>query len=152
DDPDGCGNVYVSGTYNHSLTIASANDIIIAPTTSTTSKQPLDWAGGDENLKKDGDFVLGLIANNFVRVAHLVNRTFNSRGQQTGCGNTYSVNDNKDLQIDAAILSLQHSFIVDNYDCGNKLGQLNVTGAIAQRYRGPVGTSGGTGFFKNYWY
>ena len=29
---------------------------------------------------------------------------------------------------------------------------LSVSGAIAQRYRGPVGTSGGTGFIKDYNY
>ena len=47
-----------------------------------------------------------------------------------------------------------HSFIVDNYDCGAKLGNLDVNGAIAQKYRGAVGTErlGGTGFLKNYWY
>ena len=57
--------------------------------------------------------------------------------------------------IEAAILSLQHSFIVDNYDCG-RLDDLTVTGAIAQKYRGPVGTGSGTnpstGFLKNYTY
>ena len=44
------------------------------------------------------------------------------------------------VKIDAAILSLQHSFIVDNYQCGAKLGKLTVNGAIAQQFRGPVGT------------
>jgi hypothetical protein len=54
--------------------------------------------------------------------------------------------------IQAAILALNHSFIVDNWDCGARLGDLNVEGAIAQYYRGPVGTSGGTGYLKNYVY
>jgi hypothetical protein len=61
----------------------------------------------------------------------------------------------KDVKIDAAILALSHSFIVDNYACGAKLGTLTVEGAIAQRYRGPVGTSGGsggTGYIKSYGY
>jgi hypothetical protein len=56
------------------------------------------------------------------------------------------------VRIDAAILSLQHSFTVDNHDCGAKLGNLTVNGAIAQKYRGPVGTTGGTGFIKDYNY
>jgi hypothetical protein len=61
--------------------------------------------------------------------------------------------DANGLEIQAAILSLQHSFIVDNYDCGNALGDLTVTGAIAQRFRGAVGTNGGaTGFLKDYNY
>jgi hypothetical protein len=56
--------------------------------------------------------------------------------------------------IDAAILSTHHSFIVDNYKCGAQLGELNVWGSIAQFWRGPVGTGGGsgTGYIKNYNY
>jgi hypothetical protein len=56
--------------------------------------------------------------------------------------------------IDAAILSTKHSWIVDNYKCGKKLGELNVWGSIAQFWRGPVGTSGGegTGYIKDYNY
>ena len=50
------------------------------------------------------------------------------------------------------MLAINHSFIVDNYNCGNSLGTLNVKGAIAQKYRGAVGTSGGTGYLKNYEY
>ena len=57
-------------------------------------------------------------------------------------------------RIDAAILAINHSFIVDNYDCGDSLGTLTVHGAIAQKYRGAVGTSGagGTGYLKDYNY
>ncbi len=57
--------------------------------------------------------------------------------------------------IDAAILSTRHSFIVDNFKCGKHLGELNIWGAIAQFWRGPVGTGGGTsgtGYTKNYEY
>ncbi|HEY6780777.1 MAG TPA: hypothetical protein VI111_07480, partial [Thermoleophilaceae bacterium] len=60
------------------------------------------------------------------------------------------------LVVHAAILALQHSFIVDNWDCGAPLGTLNIDGAIAQRYRGPVGTGSGTsiatGYLKQYVY
>ena len=60
------------------------------------------------------------------------------------------------LRIDAAILAIQHSFIVDHYDCGATLGELEVNGAISQKWRGPVGTnSGGSinhGYFKDYNY
>src|SRR3712207_7379699 len=34
--------------------------------------------------------------------------------------------------------SLRYSFIVDNWYCGNELGDLEVNGAIAQKYRGIV--------------
>jgi hypothetical protein len=54
--------------------------------------------------------------------------------------------------IDAAILSTKHSWIVDNYKCGAQLGNLTVWGSIAQFWRGPVGTSGGSGYIKNYNY
>ncbi len=56
------------------------------------------------------------------------------------------------LEIDAAILSTHHSFIVDNYDCGSKLGTLTVWGSIAQFWRGPVGTTSGNGYIKDYTY
>ncbi len=63
-------------------------------------------------------------------------------------------------EIDAAILSVQHSFWIQNYDDGDasNLGTLNVFGAIAQEYRGPVGTFNSstgasvTGYLKNYNY
>jgi hypothetical protein len=140
DEPSTCGNVYVSGTYSQSLTIAAANDIIIAPTSSGSPT--------DANLTETGtsDAMLGLIANNFVRVQHKVNRS--------DCSTAVSP-VLTDVTIEAAILSLQHSFIVDNYQCG-KRGTLTVSGAIAQKYRGPVGTGTATsvssGYLKNYWY
>ena len=56
------------------------------------------------------------------------------------------------IEIDAAMLAIEHSFIVDHYDCGYSLGTLTVNGAISQKYRGPVGTTGGTGYYKNYEY
>jgi hypothetical protein len=60
------------------------------------------------------------------------------------------------VQIDAAILSLNHSFTVDNYYCGAALNNLTVNGAIGQKFRGPVGrSSGGTpinGYIKKYTY
>jgi hypothetical protein len=120
-----CGNVYVHGSYSGQLTIAAENDIVI-----------------DGDVKNTGGGMLGLIANNFVRVYHPCANGNNGAGSLSS------------LTIDAAILAINHSFIVDNYDCGNQLGSLNVTGAIAQKFRGPVGTFGGsgTGYTKNYVY
>ena len=62
--------------------------------------------------------------------------------------------------VQAAILSLRHSFLVQSYEYGAPLdgggtGQkLNVTGSISQKFRGPVGTAGvpGTGYKKGYAY
>jgi hypothetical protein len=54
------------------------------------------------------------------------------------------------------MLSVQHSFRVQNYSSGSGLGTLTINGAFAQRFRGIVGTfSGGslrTGYAKNYRY
>ena len=51
---------------------------------------------------------------------------------------------------------MNHSFTVPYWQRGDALGTLNVTGAIAQRFRGPVGTNSGgtvvTGYAKNYVY
>jgi hypothetical protein len=119
------------------MTIASATDIVI-----------------DGNLKNGGDAVLGLIANNFVRVVHTVSRPDPSDASR--CTNASPTLF--DVEIDAAVLSLSHSFIVDNHACGARLGTLKVTGAIAQKFRGPVGTlanatnPNGTGYTKDYNY
>jgi Tfp pilus assembly protein PilX len=136
----GCGNVYVSGTYARPLTIASSNDVILAPTAGGS----LNWSSTDEGVyeKSGSDAVLGLIAQRFVRVGHAVNR----------CANVASGYSSLNLEVDAAILALQHSWIVDNYDCG-QAGKLSVNGAIAQEWRGPVGTgSHTTGYLKDYHY
>jgi hypothetical protein len=56
---------------------------------------------------------------------------------------------------------VQHSFRVQHYQYGEDCvaGTLNMTGAIAQKYRGIVGTGpdacgpgSGTGYLKNYMY
>ncbi len=135
-----CGNVLVSGTYSGALTIAAENDIII-----------------EEDITRTGQGLLGLVANNFVRVKHPFADT-RPRGahraaRASNCNGRGPANN---LRIDAAILAIQHSFIVDHYDCGAALGELEVNGAISQKWRGPVGTnSGGTithGYFKDYNY
>ncbi|HWT21886.1 MAG TPA: hypothetical protein VN213_00110 [Solirubrobacteraceae bacterium] len=135
---DGCAQVYVSGTYDKSMTIGSQNDIVIRP--------PANSDNGD--LKRANDnVVMGLIANNYVRVSHPV----------SSCNNvtTGSHRVMPNVRIDAAILSLTHSFLVDNWQCGAKLGKLTVNGAIAQKYRGPVGSAnnyGTHGYEKDYNY
>jgi hypothetical protein len=133
-DPAGCANVYVKGTYSKDLTIATAKDIVVT-----------------DDTRRNGDVMLGLIANNFVRIYHPVNR---SDSDPTSCSNAGGSQSN--LVIDAAILSLQHSFTVDNYYCGSPLGSLSVNGVIGQKFRGPVGRGGGStisnGYVKDYDY
>lgn len=127
-DPPGCGNVNISGTYSESLTIAAEKDIIIR---------------GDVN--RSGDVLLGLIANEFIRIYHPVTRDPND---PTKCNNAPGTMNN--VEVDAAILSLNHSFTVDNYYCGAPLGTLTVNGTIGQKFRGPVGRGGGSGKVNGY--
>jgi Tfp pilus assembly protein PilX len=143
-DNAGCGDATVSGTYNASLTIGTQGDTIINGSL-TTSLSSTD--------------LLGLIADNFVRVAHPVSGTCtqNQNNATNSSSGIYSSMSNP--TIDAAILAVNNSFIVDNYSCGSAsgLGTLNVNGAIAQDYRGPVattnnGSSIATGYAKNYVY
>ncbi len=86
----------------------------------------------------------------FVRVYHPITGI-----QSSSCGSTnFTLAGFTAIQqIDAAILSLAHSFMVDNYNRASSEGTLTVNGAIAQSYRGVVGTgNGNTGYIKNYNY
>jgi hypothetical protein len=148
----GCGNaiVHTSSPYTSQLTIAAENDIII---------------DGSIQRASDASGLLGLVASNFIRVKHPIcalasDPTCNdgpvtaetAKGQcKAGVNGSDSL---PNVEIDAALLAIDHSFIVDHYDCGGSLGNLNVTGAIAQKFRGAVGTNGspGTGYKKNYVY
>jgi hypothetical protein len=131
--PAACGNAWVRGSYSSDLTIGADNDVIVT----------------DDVTRGQDGVLLGLIANNFVRVYHPV--AFG--GGPGGCTNT---GDTGGRTIDAAMLALQHSFIHDNWFCGEPTGDLTVLGAIAQKFRGPVGTGTGatvvTGFRKDYVY
>jgi hypothetical protein len=131
-----CAVLTVNGTYNKSLTLGSRDDILI---------------DGSITEVEGSDAVLGLIAQRFVRVKHQVGSNCGSNSGGNGVG--YFNN----LTIEAAILALNDSFIVDNWQCGNPLQTLTVNGAIAQKFRGPVGTFNGdgsreSGYAKNYNY
>jgi Tfp pilus assembly protein PilX len=130
----GCAQVYVQGDTNRSLTLGSERDIVVT-----------------NSIIRNNNTLVGLIANGFVRVFHPVSGTCGD----TASGGPYNLPSIGSIEIDAAILSLQHSFIVDNYNCGTPRGTLTVKGAIAQKFRGPVGTGGATistGYVKNYNY
>lgn len=133
-DPAGCAVAYVRGTYASDLTIAAAKDIVV-----------------NGNIARSGDKMLGLIADNFVRVYHPVDY---DDDDPTDCTNLASTPRN--VSIEAAILALNHSFTVDNYFCGAPLGTLTVRGTIAQKHRGPVGRGSGStisdGYYKDYEY
>jgi hypothetical protein len=67
----------------------------------------------------------------------------------------------KTVRIDAAMLALDHSITTDNFNCGDRLDNLTINGALAQPYRGTVGATGTdprdgrpnqSGFIKDYNY
>jgi hypothetical protein len=62
-----CGNVYVRGTYTESLTIAAANDVIVNGNITTTA---------EPSGEPTGSATLGLIATNFVRIYHPVQKEY----------------------------------------------------------------------------
>jgi hypothetical protein len=131
----GCrdGDVFLSGTLKGRLTIAAENNIVVVANTTyaTTGAASTD--------------MLGLVAYNFVQVYHPVNSSGNNlTDSRTGLFSN--------PQIHAAMLALNHSFIVQNYSEGAQLGTITINGVIAQKWRGPVGTSGGTGYLKGYGY
>ena len=144
-DGTGCGDVYVRSTgagVTKDLTIGADNDIII-----------------DGNLTHAAGKEVGLIANNFVRVYHPIDRSQSCSSSSANASSSPEDPTRGSMSnpvINAAILAINHSFIVDNWACGTPLGSLTVKGAIAQRYRGTVGTHSGStvvsGYTKAYSY
>jgi|tagenome__1003787_1003787.scaffolds.fasta_scaffold20981599_3 hypothetical protein len=167
-----CGDMRVSGLAKTSLTLGADNDIVVMADLKPDPSAP--------------NALIGLISmNGYVRVAHPVGAATNDTtygwesAAQTAqnlnlpapapAGQTRSFCNSPNsaspapmntITIQAAILALTHSFLVDNWRCGAQLtGTLTVTGAIAQKYRGPVGCNTcrppgltATGYLKNYQY
>lgn len=130
------GTAYVSGSYDTQVTVAAKDDVVVTG----------DVTDADNQTTTN---ILGLIAGNYVWVYHPVTGS-GSNLLSTGVYN-----------LDAAMLALRHSFLVQNWNVGAALStssstKLNVTGSIAQKFRGPVGTGNGvsasTGYLKNYVY
>jgi hypothetical protein len=143
---------FVSGKLDGQLTIASEHSIVVVGDTT--------YESGTCSTCTD---VLGLVGTEYVWVYHPVKGTAsnNLNSDLALPGGGYLDN----LKVNAAIASNNHSVMVQNYAIGaSRSGALNITGAIIQRYRGPVGTSCGagssgctqgqaiTGYAKNYVY
>ncbi len=173
----GCGNVYVNGTYSKSLTVAGEGDVIINGNiypTSVAGKLGSEPSGTATLGLIASDYVRiyhpvkstyagsgsgGTTCNR----GDTYNRTTKVCEYQIGSGGCDAPNYNStedpnkwgslsNPYIYAAILSTNHSFLVDNFACGEELGKLHIYGAIGQDYRGIVGTSGETGYIKDYKY
>jgi len=133
-----CGSVYVKGTSSatKSLTIGAEEDVIINGSIVPSGVTP----SSSHPVAPPGTATVGLIATRYVRLYHPCTNGKNGSGSLSN------------PWIYAAILSTSHSFLVDNYNCGNNLGELNIYGAIAQKFRGIVGEPGGSGYEKDYIY
>jgi hypothetical protein len=159
-----CGNVYVHGEYTASLTIASENDVIVNGNITTPHS-----ASGTPTSNS----LLGLIANNFVRIYHPVEETYKGSGakeetcktngkkvaekynaSRKACEYTDEASecdapnalalDLNEPTIYAAMLAVKHAVIVDNFNCSTPvLGSLKVYGAVAGLF-----TNGFTGEFS----
>jgi Tfp pilus assembly protein PilX len=184
----GCGDAVVSGStsastclgttqvagvcpYTQSLTIGAANDIIIAGSV-TTTHMASGCPGGESGGCPTGTALLGLIANNNVRVFHPLGSApvqppaegycLASSPSTGGWLNTNGAGSLINPTIDAAIFAVNDSFIIDAFDCGassdtggnTALGTLTINGTIAQNFRGRVaeGNPQVAGYVKNYWY
>jgi hypothetical protein len=92
---------------------------------------------GDLRHENRADDVLGMVSQNNI----VLNVSSSSVADKT---------------IDAALMSLNGSFYVQNYNSGVARGTLNIYGSIIQKNRGPVSTFSGnnisTGYAKNYIY
>jgi Tfp pilus assembly protein PilX len=72
-----CGNVYVHGKYSSSLTIVAENDIVINGNITTPTSPENSPTGVPTS-----NALLGLIANNFVRIYHPVTKTYEGHGPE----------------------------------------------------------------------
>jgi Tfp pilus assembly protein PilX len=146
-----CGNVYVHGYYTSSLTIASENDIVINGNITTETNEGVPTSNA----------MLGLIANNFVRIYHPLTGT--REASYTKCGSASNdltatketpLTDLNSPTIYAAILAVKHAVIVDNFDCGKPtIGPLKIYGAVAGLFsNGMTGTFSGTSAVSGYPY
>ncbi len=185
--PDTEGDAFVSGPFAGQLTIGAANNIIVdgnityQDCTFATSPIASGASTCKYNASNQTNDTLGLIAQDYLEVDNPVTGTPSSGGQLLpACGtsgalapplcnpsNTASMpaadgatapsSYPYGLTIDATLLALQDSFVVNNYELSGGsssygLGTLNVYGSIQQNARGPIGTFGygETGYTKYY--
>ncbi|TFD30595.1 hypothetical protein [Cryobacterium cryoconiti] len=124
----GCrnGDIFVKGALSGAMTLAAENYVYVT---------------GDITYTTPLDDVLGLVGQNAVWVWNPVRYSSGS----------YSSLLSNNRTINAAILSVAHTFQVQNYDRGGGQGTLTVNGAISQKFRGIV-RSGSNGYTKAYSY
>ena len=143
------GNVGLSGTVNGQVTLYANGSIVLLD----------DLRYANDPVKGVCRDILGMIADKDIVIA---DNSLNT--PQLIASNTYNaLDDTQDFTVHAVMMALGTSFRVQNYgggptavnNCGatvNGRGCIQLSGGIIQQARGPVGTSGGTGFAKRYSY
>lgn len=122
------GDVNLQGTLNGQLTIGTNQDIRVV--------NSVTYADDPRSNPHSND-ILGLIAGGNVMIPTTAPR---------------------DLEVDASMMALDTSFIVESYWIGPPRGVLTVWGGIVQNKRGPVGTFNSrtglkrSGYTKDYHY
>ena len=115
------------GTLQGSVTVATARYIYVTA--------DITYASATRDM-------LGLVGDGAVLVWNPVDS-----GNNSVLPDTTRIN----RRIDAAVLSVQHTFQVQNPGNGGTRGTLTINGAIAQKFRGIV-RSGASGYAKDYNY
>ncbi|WP_341952897.1 hypothetical protein [Salinibacterium sp. TMP30] len=118
------GDLFVKGTLSGQATLSAEHYVYVT---------------GDIKYDNADEDVLGLVGNDAVWVWNPTNSSNNPLLSDSG------------RRIDAAILSVGHTFAVQNPNAGGGRGTLTVNGAIAQKFRGIV-RQGSGGYTKNYVY
>lgn len=152
--PDAEGDAFVNGALSGQLTIGTANNIVIDGNI-TYQDCAGTWTTGQSgsSVASEGfcpyspsgtNDALGLIADNYVEVNRPLVANTSSQNSPTiapACTGTVSPTcdqtSGSGITIDAAILALTQSFVVNNYDNGGSEGQLIVYGSIQQYTAGP---------------
>jgi hypothetical protein len=152
------GDAIVQGTISTPTIVGSANNIVIDGNLCYADA----LSGGNCTTTAPASpstNILGLVALNYVELNHHVDGSGNNLSSCSPSNSPTSGAVNCDLSnpiVDAVILALNHSFLVNSYNTGNPLGTINLNGTIDENWRGPVGTSSGssisTGYAKNYQY
>jgi len=158
------GDAFVEGDVQGRVTLGTANNVVIT--------RDLKYVGGTT-----GTNVLGISAGNFVELYRPMTCGIrDSTSKQCLAGTDVTVSGRypwTNPVVQAAVVATSHSFFVQNWKlsgtgtgstAARNLGTLTLTGAIAQRFRGPVSHSntnsgdsnnhcfGVCGYGKDYYY
>lgn len=131
----GCrhGDAFIRGTLTGTMTVATDNYLYVT---------------GDIVYSDAATDVLGLVAQSAILV-------WNPVCTGGGCAGGAGAMLPKNRRIHAAMLSLDHTVMVQNYYRGGNQGVLTIKGSLAQKFRGSVrliNSGGPNGYRKNYSY